>query len=192
MPTRTFFSLRRSTWPETLYHPFRHLFIAEVSLPLERLADLPETILARPFRVPFVHLVGLGLIIKGHQIVSVKNRKCQLQKQGKVYFDAVPLFQAGKIQGHDGDLGELRFQRLAYEGNIVGRAAAAARLRDHHRRPVHVVFPAFERVDILPDDAERGIAGIVVHVFEALVDNGAGIVFQNLHLIASALPPRGG
>ena len=75
---------------------------------------------------------------------------------------------------------ELAFERLADERDIVGGAAAAARLRDHHGGALGVVLSALQRVDELPRDAEGGVAGIVVNVFEPLVDDGAGVVAEHL------------
>ena len=47
-----------------------------------------------------------------------------------------------------------------------------------------IVFPAFERIDKLPRNAERGVTGIVVHVFEPFVNYGAGIVAQQFDIPA--------
>ena len=47
-----------------------------------------------------------------------------------------------------------------------------------------IVFAAFKRVDKLSRDAQSGKTGIVVHVFEPLVDDGAGIVLQKFDVPA--------
>ena len=52
---------------------------------------------------------------------------------------------------------------------------------------IHVVFSAFQRVYKLPDNYDRGIAGVVMGVFESLVDDVAGAVGEQLHFIAVLL-----
>src|SRR5699024_8186021 len=47
-----------------------------------------------------------------------------------------------------------------------------------------VVLAALQSVEVLPDNAERGITGIVVDVLQALVDDGAPLVLQNFYLIS--------
>ena len=81
---------------------------------------------------------------------------------------------------------ELAFERLADEGDIVGSAAAAARLGDENGGVLHVVLAAFEGVDKLPRHAQGREAGVVMDVFQALVDDGARIVAQELDVPAVA------
>ena len=53
---------------------------------------------------------------------------------------------------------------------------------------MHVIFPAVQRVDELPDDKRRRIAGIVVDIFQAGIDDPLDVsmcaVFQKPRLIS--------
>ena len=62
-----------------------------------------------------------------------------------------------------------RFQRLADERDVVGRAAATARLRDDDRKLVRVVFTRHDRFHDLARDQDGRIADIVVHILETRV-----------------------
>ena len=169
---------------KTLEERFCPLFVRTVLVFVERLANDFQAILARGVGSARFQLVRFALVVQGHEHVPVKDGKREFEDHFQRDGKSAVLFQPRKVEGNDGDFGELRLERLADERDIVGRAASAARLRDHDRRVFGVVFPAFERVDKLPRDAQRGIAGIVVNVFEPLVDDGARIVVQDLYIPA--------
>ena len=169
---------------KTLEERFCPLFVRTVLVFVERLANDFQAILARGVGSARFQFVRFTLVVQGHEHVPVKDGKREFEDHFQRDGEPAVLFQSRKVEGNDGDFGELRLERLADERDIVGCAASAARLRDHDRRVFGVVFPAFERVDKLPRDAQRGIAGIVVNVFEPLVDDGARIVVQDLYIPA--------
>ncbi len=68
--------------------------------------------------------------------------------------------------------------------DVVGGAAAAARLRDEQPDLVQVVAPDFHRGDQLADDQERGIAGVVVDILEPLVHDPPVVGGQHFDMIA--------
>ncbi len=61
------------------------------------------------------------------------------------------------------------FERFADEADVVGRAAAAAGLRDEQGRVVHVILARQHRLHHLAGDQDGRIADVVVYVLEAHV-----------------------
>ena len=173
---------------KTLEQGAHHLFVLAVPALCKLFADVFHAVGARLVAFPCLQFVRFALVVQRHERIPVKDGVCELQDGFEVHGETAVLFQSRKIEGNDGNLGELRLERLADERDIVGRAAAAARLGDEYRRMLDVVFSALERVDELPRDAQRGEAGIVVNVFEPLVDDGARIVAQKLDV--PAVPPQ--
>ena len=155
-----------------------------IALVVEGGADILHALLARLGGGALFLFIGLRLIEGAHDEIAVEDGIGELQQKTERDLQPVPLLEARKVQREHGNFGEFRLQRLADERDIVARAAPAARLRDHDRRMLGVVLPALQSVEVLPDDAERGIAGVVVDVLQALVDDGAPLVLQNFHFIA--------
>ena len=174
--------------PFHLFEPFEKgagdLFIAAVPFLVERIENDLHAVLARLVGRACLHFIGLALVIQGHERIPVKNSEREFGQRFEVDGEAAVLFQSRKVQGYDGNVRKFRFERLPYERNVVGRAAAAARLGDHDGGMLHVIFAAFEGVDELSRHAERGIAGVVMDVFEPFVDDGAGVVVQKFEIPA--------
>ena len=59
------------------------------------------------------------------------------------------------------------FQSLAQQMDIIGCTAAAPGLHDQKRCPVHIVFPALQRIQKLSDHQQCRITGIIVDIPES-------------------------
>ena len=75
-------------------------------------------------------------------------------------------------------------ERLAYQIDIVGGAAAAARLGHQQRDLVEIIAPRLERVDHLTGQKQSGITGVVVDVLESRLADIAVGIFEEIHLIS--------
>ena len=64
-------------------------------------------------------------------------------------------------------------------------------LGDHECGFVRIAFAAFQRFDHLADDQQRRIADVVVHVFQALVDDLLAGVLEDFHMIAIVIEDLG-
>ena len=68
--------------------------------------------------------------------------------------------------------------------DIVGGAAAAARLRQNERDLMDVILAGFDRVHQLADDQQGRIAGVVMHVAQTLLRDVRAFGMQQLHVVA--------
>ena len=95
-----------------------------------------------------------------------------------------------KFSGCYGNIAVARLdERLAQQLDVVGRTAAAAGLGDEQRQlVVQIVFAAVQRVEELPDDEQRRVAGVVVDVFQAQLRDLAAAVAEHLGLVAARWP----
>ena len=101
------------------------------------------------------------------------------------------LLQAGQVGGNDRNLLHTGlFQGPADKAHIVGSPAASACLGHDHGRLVQVVFAGIQRLHDLSDDEQGRIAGVVIDVFEAVIDGLAVIVAQDHEIVAHALHGR--
>ena len=152
----------------------------------ELLADVVHPAVHQRVGLPRCDLVGAGLVAQQHQHVAVDQRGQRAAQQPQRDLEAGVLLHAREVDGDDGDLPHARFfERLAQQEDVVGGAAAAARLRHQQRDVVQVVLARLERRDHLPDGEQRGVADVVVDVFEPLVDDGLVGVGQQLHVVAA-------
>ena len=134
-----------------------------------------------------VVLIGFCLAAQRNQQVAVKDAGNHLAQQRQGQGQAAVLFQTRKIQRRNGDIAVACLdQRLAQQLDVIGCAAAAARLGDEQRRMVQVILAGVEGVDKLADDQQRRVAGVVMDIFEAQLGHLAAAVAQNLHMIPLA------
>ncbi len=119
-------------------------------------------------------LVGTGAVQALHHDVAVQQSPHGLDQQAGVG----QRLEAGVVlvQAHGGgerDHGDVAvagvLERLADEGDVVGCAAAAARLADEHGRARKVVLAAEDGLHELARDQDGGVADVVVHVLQARV-----------------------
>ena len=66
--------------------------------------------------------------------------------------------------------------------DIVGSTAAAAGLRQNQSDLVRVVLSALDGIHQLANDQQSGITGIVVDVFQSLIDNTGAFGVQQFHV----------
>ncbi len=133
-----------------------------------------------------MHLVGFRLVAKQHQRVAVNQRGDKFPQHRQCDVEPGVVLQKRKVERNHGDLFQTGlFQRLAQQMNVVGGAAAAARLRNDEGRFVHVVFSGMQRVDKLADHQQGGVAGVVVDVFQALLHHVRSAVVEQLEMIAA-------
>ena len=112
-----------------------------------------------------------------HQQVTVGQRGDRHPQHGEGDAEAAVLLQPRHAQRDDRDVAVPGLgQRLAQQVYVVGRAAAAAGLRDHQRDLVRVVAAARKRVEELADDQQGGVADVVVDVFQPRVHDRAAVV----------------
>ena len=165
------------------------LFRMQIIPGLERLFEPPLPCQQKLIRCAALQLVGAALVRDQHQQIAVEHRVEEFQEDrgGHLPAGAGILFQSGEVQGDDRHLRELLLQCLPEQVNIIGGAAAAAGLRDEQRGAVRVVTAGFQCLHELPDDQQCRIAGIVVHVFEPLVHDGAAGCPQQLAVVAVGL-----
>ena len=172
--------------PKSLDDPlevFAHLGVGE-ALPLVHTVEQPVHALVNGLvRLPGRDLVGPDLVGGLHDEVAVHHGEDRLAQEGNGELEAGVLLQAGEVHRHHGHkLQSGFFQRLAQQVDVVGRPAAAARLRDEQSHLMYVVLAALHGVNELPDHQQRGITGVVVDVFLPRLHDLAPGGVQGLHL----------
>ena len=137
--------------------------------------------------LPFLHLIGLGLVFQEHQQVPIAQGGKGPADQGQGDFETAVALQAGEVDGDDRDeVQPVLFQRLAQQVDIVGGTAAAAGLRHHQRHLMQIILPAVQRMHQLPDGQQRRIAGVVMYIFQAFIHNFPSGGAQKLHFVTKA------
>ena len=132
-----------------------------------------------------LRLVGTALVGQQHEQVAVGHRvKDAVQHHRREGKARVFLHPVGREGDDRHESVAAFFQRLAQQVDVVGRAAAAARLGDEQRHLVHVPPSRFERVDHLADDEQRRVAGVVMYVAQAAVHHPLAAVLQKLRPVA--------
>ena len=130
--------------------------------------------------------VGPGAIEGGHEHVAVGQGVDGLLQHGQGDVEARALVEV-VLQGErdHGDVGKARgLQGLADQADVVGGAAAAARLRDEHGQVVGVVTARQHGFHDLARDQDRRVADIVVHEAQARVDGLVVDRRQKLEVVA--------
>ena len=123
-----------------------------------------------------------------HDQIAQHKHLARVQQHGQGDLEARIAFHAVEIQADDGNLGQARFfQRPADERHIIAGAAAAPRLAHDEGQFIHIVLAAEHRFHHLTHGDDGGVAGVVVHVFEAGVDGAAAVVMQHDQMIAVML-----
>ena len=132
-------------------------------------------------------LVGAGAVERGHEHVAVGQSVDGLLQHGQGDLEARIALVEVVLQGErdHGDMGEPRgLQGLADQADVVGRAAAATRLRDEHGQVVGVVAARKHRFHDLARDEDRRVADVVVHEAQARVDGLMVDRRQQLEVVA--------
>jgi len=133
-------------------------------------------------------LVGAHLVGQAHQLVAVKHGRHHLAQQRHREGKTAVLFKAGKVQAGHRHIAKARlYQSLAQQVDIVGSAASAARLCNQQGGVLQIVFAAFQRANKLPNHQKRRVAGVVVHIFQALLRNFRASGGKHLGVIALIL-----
>ena len=148
-------------------------------------ADALDPAIHQPVRRAGDVLIRGDLVAQRHEHIGIEDAADQLANQRKRELKAAVLFQTRKVQRGHRNLGVTGLhQRLAQQMDVVGGPAAAARLGDEQRGVIHVVAPGLQGVDKLPDHQQRGVAGVVVDVFQPQLGHLAAAVFKHLDVIA--------
>ena len=164
---------------------FAHLSAAESTSLIELSNQLVVPVINERVRLAFFELIRPGLVGDVHDAVAVDQRRHDLTDERQRELEAGGAFQTAHVDGDDRNLREPGlFERLAQQVDVVAGAAAAAGLRDGERDAVQVVFAGVQRVDELANDQQRGHAGVVVNVLEALALDVRAAVVEHLHVIA--------
>ncbi len=139
---------------------------------------------------PGTTFVGTALIGYHHNQVADQQRIGDLYQHGFGQLKAGVCvgLQTREIERDNRDEPVAVFdQRLAHQMDVVGRAAAAAGLRQDERDLVDIIFAGLDRIQQLADDQQRGVAGVVVHVAQALLRDIRPFGVQKLHVVAEVL-----
>ena len=166
----------------------------QIAPPVAREQPAVARKLTQQLRVPLVHdrlrrarnrLIGLHLIAQQHQHVAVNERHEPLHDHPRRDGKAAGALHAGKRERDDRNKVHIHIvQRLAQHPDIVRGAAAAAGLELDERDLMYVVVPALERVELLADGADGGVAHVVVDIFQPHVDDLPALIVQNVQLVA--------
>ena len=137
-----------------------------------------------------MHLIRAALVKDVHDKVTEQHAVSDLNKRLSRQLKAriCIFFQAGEVQRDDRNIPHAVFDEcLAQQMNVIGRTAAAARLRNHKRNLVQVILAGFQRINKLTDDEQSRITGIVMYIFQTALCNLRPFGFQNLHVVAVVL-----
>ena len=134
-------------------------------------------------------LVGAHAVEQHHQqIAHEQGGDGRLEHGGREVPAGVRLVGGTQRQGNHGYMAiACLLEALANERDVVGGAAAAARLADHHSGAAHVVAAAGDCLEDLAGDQDGGVADVVVDVLEAGLDGTGVDGRQELHVVAKAL-----
>ena len=105
----------------------------------------------------------------------------QLYEDRRCYAECAVLFETAEIQRYNRHLRIFFVESLSEKVDIIRGTAAAAGLGDEECGLVDVVLAAVEGVHELSDNEQSRIAGVIVDVFQSLVNYGTGIVLEELH-----------
>ena len=135
------------------------------------------------------HLVGARAVQAHHQQVAVLQGGDGLIEHGGRDLEAgIHLAEVLEAQRDDRDMRKPHgLERLADQRDVVGRAAAAAGLRDEDGQLVGVVASRHDRFHDLARDQDGRIADIVVDVLEARIDRAVVDRGQQVDVVAEAL-----
>ena len=141
--------------------------------------------LGKRLRIAFSYFIGLGLVDQREQQIAVQHGIRHTVVLGHAEREAGVMLQPRKTERNDRHIIVARAsKRLAQQRYVVGCTAAAAGLKQDQRDLVRVVAPRGDRLEKLPDDQNRGITGVVVHIAEPCVDHLLPGGLEQFHFIA--------
>ena len=155
--------LFRAELPGQLVHPFAH----------------------RAFGFARVYLIRQNLILQQKENVAVNQTAQPRQNHARGNFEAAVFFDAAEAERQHGNIVHSHVvQCLAEQTEVIGGTATAAGLELNQCGLVRVEIAAGERVNLLPDHADGGVAHIVVHILQARVDNLLALVLGDDKVVA--------
>ena len=165
-----------------------HLPLGKGLALLEELCQRQGPLLHQGVAGPLLDLIGLDLVFQKHQQVPVGQGGDGLAQQGQGDLKPGVALQPRKVHRDNGDEVQAVFlQGLAQQVDVVGGPAATAGLGHDEGHLVQVVLAAVQGVHQLADGQQGRVAGVVVHVLQALVYDLSPGGAQKLDVVPVAL-----
>ena len=134
----------------------------------------------------FAELIGAHPVDAAHHDVAEYDGVSGTADQFEIQLEAGILLKAGHVGADYRYLFHTcLFEGTADETDIVGSAAASACLRHNDGSAVQVVFTGLQSLHDLSHYEERGIAGVVVDIFEAKIYSAAVVVGEDNQVVAA-------
>ena len=130
------------------------------------------------------HLIRLGLVFQPEDHIAVKAGVDGSHQGALGEYKTAAGLQRVQLHGDDGDMAQAVFlQRLAQQINVVGGTAATAGLGQQQRNMVQVILAAFNGVQQLTNGQQSRVAGVIMHVLQALLGHRVAGVFQKFQVV---------
>ena len=126
------------------------------------------------------------MVIAGHKQVAVEYSVEEFQEHCRSYPESAVFFQTAEIQGNYRYLRIIPDNCLTQKMYIIRCTAAAACLGYEQGSLVRVVLAACKSVHELTDYQKCRVAGIIVYIFQTLVNYAAAVVTQQLHFVSGS------
>ena len=150
----------------------------------EQLLGHGNAVVHRLLAVALMDFIGDALVIERHDQIPAQHAVQRLQQHRHRQRESAGLLAFHKTGGDDRDVAVAALvERLAQQIDVVGSAAAAAGLGNQQRHLVQRQVAVLQRVDHLADDQLRRVAGVVMYVFQSLLDDAGTAVVQHLYLV---------